>query len=1120
MKLRKILSAFLALIVALSGLCIANAYDSSSMTANAAPAAAPAAKKKTSTKKKSATKKKKTTSAKKKTVSAANKTAQKKSTKRKKSTNKKSTRKTSSINHQQYTPPVETPQNDSLTLFVNSEVISWLPETLNPGGLRINSVKTDRNSRTAKISLNENFTYLPVTSDLVKGMREKISSILPDSISGYQVQLNVGDKSYSYYITTIDKLPEQYRKNAPFVVAAEPYVNAKRGMEGDIVALWHSHGRYYKPASDAWMWQRPQLFQVAEDTHTMSYILPYVVPMLENAGAYVMLPRERDTNKNEVIVDNDTNDEGQIFSQPYYKEMTGSKQWETGDGEGFIYDLPDFRDTENPFENGTYRQTTTVTSGAPSVAAWYADIPEDGEYAVYVSYETVPNSTEDAHYTVNYSGGSREFRVNQTMGGGTWIYLGTFPLTAGYSDEEPIVTLTNISNKADKVVTADAIKIGGGMGNIARSPYRSDIYIDPSTPEEIKIGELTGLSEDSEESDDEDDDTESDDSLPTDQEQASPQAPTFKGKLPEFKTSGLPRFLEGARYWLQWAGMPEEIYSPYHGSDDYKDDYTNRGHWVNYLAGGSRVLPNQEGLNIPIDVTMALHSDAGKRADDSFVGTLGIYYTNGGDSYVDGTPRSNSRTLTDMLMRQIVGDIRQTWEPNWTRRSMWDKSYVEARVPEVPTALIEFMSHQNFADMWYALDPAFRFTVSRSIYKALGRFVSERKDRKFIVQPLPVKDFAIQREKKNVYKLTWEKTTDRLEPNAEPDKYIIFERTADELGFHKLAETGSTHFEVHVADHDIHSFKIVAANEGGLSFPSEILAIREGESNETPILIVNGFTRVSGPGHFSRGDEAGFNADEDFGVPYIKDISFIGYQTEYRRSAGESFGKSSGDYAATVIAGNTFDYPYLHGTSIAAAGKGFVSASLGAVENGSVRLDDYKTVDLILGKQKVTVTGNGNSGIHYNTFSKRLQELLTDYTNHGGDLLVSGQYVVSDFYDTRSDYGGIDFAKNVLGVKRGEGSRPYSGGLRTRGQHMDSNFLNYSNTLNEKNYIVENPDILAPAGTMNAEIFLTFDEGYPAGYLTKRGKSNGAVMSVPFEAIPSQQQRDSLMKSLLDYLED
>ncbi|MDE6792316.1 MAG: xanthan lyase, partial [Muribaculaceae bacterium] len=774
----------------------------------------------------------------------------------------------------------------------------------------MNSVTPDHRTRTAKIALNENFTYLPVSKELVTDMRRHISSILPDSIRDYYVALNVKDKNYSFYITTIDKLPEKFRKNPPFVVPAEPYVNAKRGMEGDIIAMWPSHGRYYKPATATWLWQRPQLFQVTEDTHTMSFILPYVVPMLENAGAYVLLPRERDINKNEVIVDNDINEEGEIFSQPYYKEMTGSREWTTGEEEGFIYDLPDFRDTENPFENGTYRQTTTVTSGKPSVAAWYADIPEDGEYAVYVSYKTLPNSTEDAHYTVNYSGGTREFKVNQTMGGGTWIYLGTFPFEAGYSDSEPVITLSNLSKTSDKVLTADAVKIGGGMGNIARSPNRSDIYFDPSTPGNTEIEED---SDDDEIIDSETENTETEKIIDTP-----------KGSAPVFKVSGLPRYLEGARYWMQWAGIPEYIYSPYHGKDDYKDDYTARGHWVNYLAGGSRVLPDKDGLNIPVDVAFALHSDAGKRADDSFIGTLGIYYTNGGDQYVDGTPRSNSRTLTDMVMRQMVNDIRQTWEPNWTRRSMWDKSYVEARVPEVPTTLIEFMSHQNFADMWYALDPAFRFTVSRSIYKAIGQFVSERKDRKFVVQPLPVKNFSIDKVKDGLYRLAWEPQKDRLETSADPNKYLIFERSADELGFHLLGETTSTHFDVLVSDNEIHSFKIVAANEGGISFPSEILALREGESNEAPILIVNGFTRVSGPEHFSKDGMAGFQSDSDFGVPYINDISFIGFQTEFNRNAGEAFGRSNGNYASQVIAGITFDYPYINGEAMMPAGKGFV----------------------------------------------------------------------------------------------------------------------------------------------------------------------------------------------------
>ena len=53
------------------------------------------------------------------------------------------------------------------------------------------------------------------------------------------------------------------------------------------------------------------------------------------------------------------------------------------------------------------------------------------------------------------------------MGGGTWVYLGTFGFDAGKSNACK-VTLSNRSAKAGQIVTADAVKIGGGMGNIAR----------------------------------------------------------------------------------------------------------------------------------------------------------------------------------------------------------------------------------------------------------------------------------------------------------------------------------------------------------------------------------------------------------------------------------------------------------------------------------------------------------------------------------------------------------------------------------------------------------------------------------------------------------------------------
>ena len=1088
--------------------------------------------KKNSSKKGSSQSKKKRTSSKKKN-NGSNKKNNKNRYNRAKSNSGRWTSHTSA--------PAEVASNDSLTLLINNAVIKWVPETMNPGGLRVNSVKPNMASRSVQVNLNENFTYLPVTQAFISELQNTVRHSLPDSLQNFSPSLSVNGKSLAYYINKIDKLPAESRENIPFVRPAKPETAITKGMLNDKLALWHSHGRYFK--NGAWQWQRPLLYETVEDIYTMGYVLPFIVPMLENAGANVFLPRERDTNIHEVIVDNDRNDDGQLYSQPYYREKIGLTQWENGEYDGFIYDLPDFRDTENPFEAGTYRQTKTIKSGAPSYAAWYADLPESGDYAVYISYKSLPNSTTDAKYTVNYSGGRKDFLVNQQMGGSTWIYLGTFPFEKGYSETEPIVLLSNVSDgPSGTVVTADAIKIGGGMGNIARSPSRKDIYYDPSTPDNssdnVEVDEEDSESDeddadDSEEDDEEDEtipDIKTNDVSPDTEQTSNKDTDTGKvvtvnpGKAPSFRTSGYPRFVEGARYWLHWAGFPEDVYSPYHGSDDYKDDYTGRALWVNYLAGGSRVLPNEPGLNIPIDVTMALHSDAGKRADDSVVGSLGIYYSNSGASYDDGTPRINSRMLTDLLLRQITGDIRQTFEPRWTRRSMWDKSYVEARIPEVPTALIEVLSHQNYGDMIYGLDPSFRFIVGRAIYKAMARFIGERKGRQIVIQPLPIKDFAIKRVGKNKYELLWKPTKDKLEPTAVPTHYLIYERTEGELGFHKIGETKETRFNLKVSDNKIHSFKVVAANEGGLSFDSEILSLREGTDNSSkPVLIINGFSRVSAPGRINSDGLAGFDSHEDFGVPYIKDISFSGYQQEFRRSAGESSGRSDNNFSTRVIAGNTFDYPFIHGEAIAKSGKGFVSASAGAIEAGEIKLHDFNVIDLILGKQKESTVGNGYSGWNFKTFPKKLREDFESYIRQGGRLFVSGQYIASDLYSMRSSHEDRKFASSILGIEPAPGEAIRNARLETESSGQLRNLprspIYYNNQLNDKIYIVESPDQLLPVG--KASSFLHFsDSGNAAAVTNSFGKGKVVTMSVPFETLTDKNIQNSLMQQILSFLDN
>lgn len=443
---------------------------------------------------------------------------------------------------------------------------------------------------------------------------------------------------------------------------------------------------------------------------------------------------------------------------------------------------------------------------------------------------------------------------------------------------------------------------------------------------------------------------------------------------------------------------------------------------------------------------------------------------------------------------------------------MWDKSYLEARVPEVPASLIELMSHQNFADMQYGLDPSFRFTVGRAIYKGMARFLAQRKDRELVIQPLPVQDFCIKRTRRGQYRLSWEPTPDGLEPTAMPTEYVILERSGSDMGFHKIGATRRTHYDIKVPDNDIHSFRVIATNAGGASFPSETLALREAPDNSQPVLVVNGFDRISAPGHFSSNGTAGFDSEKDFGVPYIRDISFTGYQNEFRRSAGEGFGRSGSNYVTQIIAGNTFDYPAMHGQAIANAGRGFISASVSAVEKGHLNLQDYPVVDMILGKQKSTVTGRGNKGVRFRVLSQGMQDKLRKYSDQGGRLIMSGEFISSDLQGTRSNSADREFAREVLGLTSGQAYNGASGHIRD----IKGNALPYSSTLNEDMYIVECPDVLQPDSEAKAETILTFDNGDVAGLNVKRGRSLVTVMSVPFEAITDAAARDRLMKRLLD----
>ncbi len=867
--------------------------------------------------------------------------------------------------------------------------------------------------------------------------------------------------------------------------APEPFVtlpqdkDAPDGLDGRTIALWPSHGKYY---SGAWVWQRPRLFGTVEDLLSRSFVDPYVVPMLENAGAYVMMPRERDFSKASLIVDHDWSSGDGRFAT-----TTGRHKWEAQpDSTGFGHRGSYLIQGENPFLMGSSGKVKTVhpeDSVLRSTAGWYGTPAEEGDRAVYVSYQSYPNSATDAVYTVNHLGGTSKVTVNQQMGGGTWVYIGTYP----FSDKPgslPLVTLSNVSADDDAVVSADAVRIGGGMGNVARSRGEGSPHV-----------------------------------------------------------SGYPAFLEGARYYLQGAGFPEEVYSPNKGENDYMDDYMSRALWVNWLTGGSEMLPDSVGLKVPVDMVLAFHTDAGLTKDSTTVGTLGLYSTDSGNPLGNGTSRYANRDLTSAVTTQVINDIRRLYDPFWNSRGNRDRKYYEVRETKVPAMIIELLSHQNFEDMKRALDPQFRFIVGRAVYKGILKFLAERYDQPYTVQPLPVEAFAISADGNGYYTLNWQPVEDPLEPTAKPTCYIVYEATGDRY-YHPVATTTIPSWTTRIDDDRIHAYYVVAANDGGVSFPSETLALYDNNHRMPSLEIVNGFTRVSGPEWTDGEDYAGFDFAENYGVPDGRDIHFIGAQYDFDPNSSLSgsnlgFGASSDTEATRPRYGNSHDYTIIHGEAMKKAGRGFVSSSLKAFEQGK---STPKAVDLILGLQKTTRRA-GSRGRYFQTFPKPLRDRLERYRRDGGTLLVSGSYLGSEIIEADSltrDSMAV-FASDVLGYL------PYAEGVNdsipkvpvaTRALEVKGGNVipgmpvlrpsTLASFANGEWSGAGNPQAIIPADDNGLVIARYSDTGLPAAIAVEgnsRNKSAGnmhhgrtVIASFPIEAIEDRSAREDFIGGAVNYL--
>ncbi len=919
--------------------------------------------------------------------------------------------------------------------------------------------------------------------------RRELTRLVPEKYSNYRI-----GEIYSRRIP-IDRLPtaalefdgkpsesrylsENHIFESP-VVKAVGAPSFSKGLDGRTIAVWQSHGRYFDQGTGSWIWQRPCLFQTVEDMFTQSFVLPYLVPMLENSGAYVMLPRERDTQTNEVICDYDVIDSAYGVSE--YSETGKLKDA----GAGFAAMKAVYTGLLNPFTTGSARKTDCILPGSKGEAAaeYRPEIPERGEYAVYISYKSLPESSSAVKYEVRHMGGTSEFIVNQKIGGGTWIYLGTFEFDKG---DKGHVTVSNeipsgYEHEKGNVVTTDAVRFGGGMGNIARARRSTD----------------------------------------------------------EPEVSGLPRSAEGARYWLQWAGIDQSIFSQNELQNDYRDDFMSRGDWVEWISRGSKMNPSKKkGLGIPVDLALGFHSDAGITPNDSIVGTLAIYTlrSEGSEKLPGGESRMTSREYADLVQSQIVNDLQLQFDPEWSRRCVWDRRYRESRTPSCPSMLLELLSHQNFADMKYGLDPTFRFTVSRAVYKGMLKYLSNRYGIPYAVQPLPVHGMGVRFGDEGKAVITWRATEDPIEPTAAASGFILQTRT-DGGGFDngkriKASRNadGSYSATVGIEDGHIYSYRIVAVNDGGKSFPSETVSIgRPAGASGNKVLIVNNFDRISGPAFIDTPTYAGFDNRLDSGVPYIRDIAYIGETYEFRRNSefitndNPGFGASYDDYAGKTVAGNTFDYPYIHGKAVMNAGYAFYSCSNETFAADTTFAGAAWAADIICGKQVTTVVGSGDEK-KFEVFPTDMQDALRRFTSAGGNVLVSGANIGTDVWDSiyPAEFDKTErtasqkFVRDVLGYKWVRNNAGRKGEVQfvesTRMGTSEGETVDFHNEINSESYCVESPDGIAPVAARTGSTFMRYSDTDISAGVCFEGKGYRTVsLGFPVETLKDERDINDII---------
>ncbi len=489
-----------------------------------------------------------------------------------------------------------------------------------------------------------------------------------------------------------------------------------------------------------------------------------------------------------------------------------------------------------------------------------------------------------------------------------------------------------------------------------------------------------------------------------------------------------------------------------------------------------------EGFNDVVARPMyARWNHAGTGEDALFIS----WHTNGYNGTVRGTESyvhngdTYSRTLGSIQLQtaihtELLRDIRAGWDAGWVDRGQRQNDLGELRMlwddnpaTRMPGVLLEIAFHDQPDDARALKDPRFNLLAARAVYQGIVRYFEQRDGVDLLTLPEPPTHLRVQNLGGGAVRVAWQPSpTDGVGLRGEAATgYRVYASPDGFAWGAPVAVAGTSHTLTGLSAGQTLYVRVTATNDGGESFPTEVLGARVGD--QPTLLIVNGFDRL----------------DVD------------GIVIEYDPVEGPNA-------RMWVKQMNSRDYVVDHGVSVPSA-YAWNSASNEAVADGFVSLQDTALVDWLLGEEATLEDG---------TLNAAERAALTAFLNSGRALLISGSNLAWDL--EAAERAPLFLRETLRAGYVADDAQTYTVQPTAGGAFAGLAPFSFNAA---GDYDADAPDVLSPVNGGAAALGYVGGMGGAAAVQYVSGCQRLLVLGFPLEVVP-RASRDGVMARALDFL--